>query len=558
MIRKVASVLALLVALVGFARVVRDEVWTGEPNRAADALPLYLSGAAVAQGLDPTQQTSLSQVYDEREMTVAAATFSTLYPATAGSLMRWVSPLTWGSFARAWRWILLGAIAAYGLAAAIRVDGDRWARLGWGGAVAAALVWHPVSPEALRLGQVNVILGALCALALALTARQKAGAAVLLAVGALVKLVPGALAIPLLATRRWRPVGVMGVLGVLGIATVLPVVTLPRFVEAVFETLRFQSHIDPDWLVGRSPAPGWMRTLGWIRHDGLQWITLGAAALVPALRPSAGTAAAGMALLCAWLGADAAGFHVLYLPLAWPVWTWAAGRPAHFAVVVVGSFAATLLPDLTPEPRMVVAGFVAWGVALAGLLQEARKVAPAPVEADPEVRQGALALAGVACGALLMGSIPGDGPLAAPLPEGQATPEGAGFIHAGDRVPGQRRSLGAGIDRPASTLARPGTIRGLQFYLRRAPGLWRELGAAYPAREAFFEARASAAPTGELRDLSGRQVRAWLVEEQAARDKLVSEGLDVGEVGRALEGALASGLADPDLEARIPEVQQGQ
>jgi len=88
-------------------------------------------------------------------------------------------------------------------------------------------------------------------------------------------------------------------------------------IEAIRETLRFQATIDPDWLVGRDPAPEWMRLLGFVRHTPLQWITLAAVAIVPAARPSARTALAGMALLCAWLGADAAGFHVLYAPLAY-------------------------------------------------------------------------------------------------------------------------------------------------------------------------------------------------------------------------------------------------
>jgi hypothetical protein len=188
---------------------------------------------------------------------------------------------------------------------------------------------------------------------------------------------------------------------------------------------------------------------------------------------------------------------------------------------------------------------VAWLFVARALVEAAGRVRPATWEADREFRDGVVALAGVATGALLVGAVPGDGPLAPPLPEGQTVPEGAGFIHPGDRVPGQIKALGAGFDRPASTLAKPGTIRDLQRYLRRAPLLWRERAAAYPARADFFEARAKAVPNGELRNLSGREVAAWLVAEKATVDQLDSEGIDVGaEIREGLAGALASGITE--------------
>jgi hypothetical protein len=556
-LKKPAAVVAILVALGGLARIANDEVLADTGTRASDALPLYLYGAAATEGLDPTQQASLARVYDERGMSVGAATFSTLYPATAGALMRPFGGLTWEAFTPIWRSILLIALATYGLSAAWLATGDRWTRAAWGGATVALLAWHPVSAECVRLGQVNMVLGALCAAAIAASVRDRGGlAGGLLAVGALVKLVPGALVIPLVAERRWRAAVAAAGIGALGLALTLPLAGIPRIAAAIGETMRFQSSIDPDWLVGRERAPEWMRILGFLRHSGLQGVTLGAALLVPALRPSRATSAGAMALVCAWLGADAAGFHVLYTPLAYPAVLWVAtGRPVRFAAIGALFFGLSHLPGIAAEPRMVLFGLCAWAFAAVSLLEAAAAVPRAAIERDRPFRDGALALLGVLTGVSLVASIPGNGPVAAPLPEGETAPEGAGFIHPSDRVPGRVTALGAGIDRPASTLAKAGTIRDLQIHLRRAAIQWRALAARYPERASLFEARAKAVPSGELRDLSGREVRQWLLDERALLDQLRSDGLDAGELGTSLDAALKSGLADPDLESRIPAVQ---
>ncbi|MFN7147542.1 MAG: hypothetical protein ACK4YP_27490, partial [Myxococcota bacterium] len=325
-------------------------------------------------------------------------------------------------------------------------------------------------------------------------------------------------------------------------------------ISAVLGTLRFQASIDPDWLVGKDPAPAWMRLFGWIRHEPLQWLTLGIVAIVPFARPSVRTAVAGMALLTAWLGADAAGFHVLYAPLAYPVFVLLAGEAALFVPLVAAFYALAFGPEaLGAEPRMVLFGFLAWAAAAATLVRAAAEVPAGAVEAEPEVKQAGLAMAGVVSGALLVGAVPGEGPVAAPLPEGQTAPEGPGFIHANDRVPGEVRALGGGLDRPASTLAKPGTIRALQLYMRRAPVAWNQLAERYPARADLCRARASAAPGGDLRDHSGRAVAAWLTEEAAVVTRLQAEGLDLGDLPAALNAALAAGLTDPGLESRIPE-----
>ncbi len=556
-LRPVVAVLAVALAVGGLARVAHTEILTDSPSRASDALPLYLSGAAVDAGLDPTQERSLAQVYDQRALSVGAATFSTLYPATAGVLLQPFASLSWPDFTRAWRWSLWLSIALFGVAGGVAARGDRWTNLAWGGALTALLAWHPITAECVRLGQVNMGLGAVCAAAMTVVTRSRSSwladllCGALLGLGGAVKLVPAALLLPLLAARRWRTAVGAALVGGVTLAAALPIVPLGRMVEAIQETLRFQAAIDPDWLVGQSPAPGWMRVLGFIRHDALPWITLGACGLIPALRPSARTAVAGMGLLCAWLGADAAGFHVLYAPLAWPVFVLFVGRPWVFIPLVLVFYGFVHLPGLTPEPRMVLFGLVAWVLAAGELVRAAGEVQPGPAEADPELRQAGLALAGVVSGALLVGAVPGDGPVAAPLPEGQSTPAGPGFIHAGYRVPGAVRALGGGLDRPASTLARPGTIRGLQLYMRSAPGAWRALAERYPARAAVLSGRADGVPGGDLRDHSGREMAVWLGSEAAAVVQLTQEGLDVGELSRALDVALTSGLTDADLGARI-------
>ncbi|MDP2306211.1 MAG: glycosyltransferase 87 family protein [Pseudomonadota bacterium] len=566
-LRPAAALLAALLALAGLVRIAESEIIGNAETRASDALPLYLSGAAVAAGLDPTRERSLSKVYDERGLSVGAATFSTLYPATAGVVMRMPAALSWPAFSTLWRWILLGAVTTFGFAAAGAVAGDRWTRLLWGSVVTAVLAWHPVTGECVRLGQVNMVLGALCAVAMAGVSGISTGGvspgrrgwAIDLVVGAALglggalKLVPAALLLPLVATRRWRPTVGAAAIGLLALALVLPITPLPRVIEAIRETLRFQATIDPDWLVGRDPAPDWMRLLGFIRHTPLQWITLAAVAIVPAARPSARTALAGMALLCAWLGADAAGFHVLYAPLAYPVFLLLVGRPVAFVGLAATFYVLSAAPaSLGAEPRMVLFGLVAWVAAATALLRDAAAVPAGALEADGEARQAALAMAGVATGFMLAGAVPGEGPVAAPLPEGQTTPEGAGFIRPSDRVPGEVRALGGGLDRPASTLARPGTVRALQLYLRGASVAWGQLAERYPARAALCAARAGAAPAGDLRDHSGRVIAAWLVEERATVTRLQAEGLDLGDLPTALTAALASGLADPDLDTRIP------
>jgi hypothetical protein len=286
-----------------------------------------------------------------------------------------------------------------------------------------------------------------------------------------------------------------------------------------------------------------MRTIGWLRHDAMGAATLGALVIAPLLRPSPATAAGAIALLCAWLGADAAGFHVLYAPLAWPAAVWVStGRPVATLLVLVSWFGVRFVPGVGAEPQMVLWGAGVWALAAARLASDAARVPASALERHGD--HGVVALAGVCVGLQIASAFPGSGPVAPPLPEGRTAPEGPGFIRPNDRVPGRARALGAGMDRAASTLARPGTIRGLQLHLRGAPLLWRDVADRYPARATFLLDRARAAPAGDLRDHSGRDIAAWLRDEDAAVTQLSIEGVDVVDLRASLDAALASGLTE--------------
>ena len=115
--QRLVAGLFFVLTLLGLANTLQKEIFNAQNTRASDALPLYLSAAAVSEGLDPTLRESLGQVYDERGMNVGAATFSTLYPATAGWLLQPLSALSWEEFTVCWRWMLVGAQALLLLAA---------------------------------------------------------------------------------------------------------------------------------------------------------------------------------------------------------------------------------------------------------------------------------------------------------------------------------------------------------------------------------------------------------------------------------------------------------
>jgi hypothetical protein len=100
------------------------------------------------------------------------------------------------------------------------------------------------------------------------------------------------------------------------------------------------------------------------------------------------------------------------------------------------------------------------------------------------------------------------------------------------------------MDRAASTLARPGTIRALQEHMRSAPAEWDALAGRYPARAAELRAVGRSAPRGVLKTVSGTDVRDWLREERAALERFAGEGLDVTALRAAHDAAWVSGLGE--------------
>ena len=167
-------------------------------------------------------------------------------------------------------------------------------------------------------------------------------------------------------------------LGVLGLTAAY--VPLTSVVSGVLATLDFQAGVRPDWMV-RNPAPGWMIVIGTFRHLPMGVVT--ALLSLLAFRGQRDVAASAVMLIAAWLGTDAAGFHVLYTPLYLPalaytaVWALDPAAPRHAWVTAALAFvpsalAAWPLPGVVIEARLVLAGLVVWAATAARLLWVAR------------------------------------------------------------------------------------------------------------------------------------------------------------------------------------------
>lgn len=306
---------------------------------------------------------------------MAPALFSNLYPATAGVMALPLAGQPWERFVPLWRRMLLAGALVAGAAGGLASARGRWAPLAGAAGAWMAVALFPVTRECVVLGQVNLLIGAILGLCMACAARGwTAPAAVLAVAGAGVKLVPCIALWPLAAARRWKALIAAGVAGSILIGVTWAFVPLPRLAAGVLATLRFQASIMPDWL-GAHPAGPRILELGSLRHGPMALWTVALAGLCAATAGrSPAVIAAAMALGAAWLGADAAAFHVLYAPLylpavaflaLWPLephapaWSWGLAPLAAAPMVLYGSNA------LTPvEARMVIAGEILWlGVA---------------------------------------------------------------------------------------------------------------------------------------------------------------------------------------------------
>jgi hypothetical protein len=363
-------------------------------SAAHDALPLYLSGATLSAGGDPTDPRALEQTSLDQGLNLKPAVFSNLYPASAGALVRPLTRGSWAQFLPVWRAILPGGALAAGAGAGLAAargrqgDGDRdgtgaglAAARGHRTALAASIgAWiavgpFPVTAECLGLGQVNLLIGGLLGSIMAALALEQAWlAGLLVAIGASIKLVPAMALVPIAAARRWAGVVAAVAAGALVRGMTLELVSLERVVWGVRHTLDFQSHVQPD-RIGRNPAAPWLVRLGELRHLPLAGATLvlaGGAAILA--RRRAAVVAGGVALAAAWLGTDAAAFHILYAPLHLPALVYAAvwalddaaprGAWLTTGVAAIPSALYALPYPAVPEARLVIAGYLVW-VALA-------------------------------------------------------------------------------------------------------------------------------------------------------------------------------------------------
>lgn len=343
--------------------------------QAADALPLYLSAATVLDGGDPTDQLDLQATYLSRKVVARAAIFSNLYPASAGVLLQPLAVLEYNQFIGWWRALLMFGAVLAGVGAALGSVRGRAAPLAAAIGLWLATAGFPVTAECISLGQANLLMAGVMAVAMAALARGwttlAAAAGVL---GAGIKLVPAAIFAPMLGGRQWWGLLAGALLG--GALALVTVTAVPfdRVVGGVQATLQFQSAISPDWL-NDIDAPEWVVFVGDWRHRATQLITvvlvLGsswAAAGTSRLRP---TMAGGVALITAWLGADAAAFHVLYAPLyipavvylaTWPLdrdaprWSWGLVPLAAAPWIALGS----PLTEVADSFALTVAGLVVW------------------------------------------------------------------------------------------------------------------------------------------------------------------------------------------------------
>lgn len=373
----VAVAMALLAARAG-AAVWRDAQGFDLPQ-AVDALPVYLSSAVVRAGGDPTRRADLVRAFQDLHMQVEPGVFSNLYPASTGVMLETLTHRPWARFVPLWRAVLFGAAVVAGVAAGLA--GVGWGPAGWRGAsrpVAAAalgaayVLSFPHLGEGIGVGQMNILIAAGFALTMWATRSRLYGlAAVVATLGAGLKLVPAIALWPLLCGRRWRAVGLAVVTALAIVAWTTVFVPIDTFLHGIAATLASKSVITPDWL-GRTPSILPVRILGTLRHGLLGGTTLllagGCAALADErARPRVLTL--GVALGAAWVGADAAGFLLLYAPLyasaavlllTWPLdddaprWSWLVAPLALTPWVFAGlSFAV-------PEARLTLAGECVW------------------------------------------------------------------------------------------------------------------------------------------------------------------------------------------------------
>ncbi|MCB9741192.1 MAG: DUF2029 domain-containing protein [Alphaproteobacteria bacterium] len=574
-LRRWLSWAALLAAFALFTTVPRGAVFTERPRHMADALPLYLYAAAVDEGLSPIDPDSLREIYERRDMGVKAATWSTLYPATAGVLMRPFAALSWKQFEAVWAWVLMAATLAVGLLIPTPGGGSpERRRLTWALGV-SLMALTPASVETARLGQVNMLLAALSAAALVLSLRRRdlLGGA-LLGLGACLKLVPAAVALPLFLGGRWR-VAVGGCLiGLPALALAFGVTPPEALIAGLRDTSAFQSIITPAWLVNPE-LPRWIWHLGFTRHTALMSLTGIVAVTFSLWRPGPGVLVGAGALVLAWLGTSASVFHLLYTPLYAPAWLWICAWaldpraprwtwPLSFAYAVAGVwFPAQYWWGIDPTVACMLFGFLVWLGVLArtlweaGLAEERGPLAPL-LERWPSAPAAAYGLAGVWIVAKV--GLPGDGPVDAPLtdtPGQEIRRTGVGFIDPDERPPGagpdwvsplpMLRAPEDGAWRwpemPVTGALTPRSRKPLDAHLQAAPDLWLSQAAALqdPALAEAARALAASTPRGAFTRLPYQSLATWLASEGVLMARIEAQGQSVPALRESWEAVLDPG-----------------
>lgn len=432
---------------------------------ASDALPIYLAGAAVLDGGDPTQARDLIMAYERRGMGTGALFFSTLYPASVGVMVAPLADRPWVDFLGIWRFLMLLGAALAGIAGGLAsVRGPRaWLAAPLGGLVVMA--GFPLLPESMGLGQANLLISGLAGLSILGLSRgwgTLAGSAA--AVGVALKLVPGLLFWPMIMGRRWQAVVVGAITCAVLLAWTLSTVSVDAAIGGILGTIRFQQGVYPDWM-NRNPAPDWMIFLGALRGVPLGALTLGLigrGCLQASPEQRRPVLAASGAAAVAWLATHAAAVGVFYGTLLLPALAYAAlwplsdhaprrawmGLPLVLAPWLLGGGLPTGLAD---EPRMVLLGMAVWAVCVSRLLHAG------PRMARSSQWVGALV---VAIGLVLAGVRTAQGPSLPPLSgDGMETmPQGHGAGVGGvgpdrnwnpqmpERMPGQDQPEGSDGD----------------------------------------------------------------------------------------------------------------
>ncbi len=563
--RRAASWLVPALALLACAWAASQSVLAEGPTRMSDALPLYLYGAAFDAGLSPVDTASLQQVYEQRGLRVGAALWSTLYPATAGPWLLPLSRLSWEGFSRAWGWILLLSSMGVGLlipSPTPRSGEDR--RLVLGAGLLLAALFLPTT-ESARLGQINALLAVLCAGALVLAARRRGVlAGLLLGLGASLKLVPVLLAGPLLLGRRWKvPLGGL-LLGLPTLAITLTVLPLDGLVQALRDTAEFQDTVAPAWL-SQDIVPGWMLTLGDLRHRGLMFASLAIASGLALWRPAPGVLVGACMLLLAWLGTDASAFHILYAPLylpalvwvaTWPLearsprWSWALALPLALAALGMPRWELWFM-DATVS--CVLLGYLAW---LGVLARTGWELSVSELDAGPVerlVQRFPLPLAGaagltVALCLLLPKSSTGKPPPDSVVidQDGELVRTGPGFLDPGTQPPGAVSAPAQVGESPTpttpgvSSTVRPwpemgpqgslakGSRRTVSRHLGLAAWRWEEVARAQPDHAELALDLADWVPDDDLRSVEVGHLARFLAAEGVLLRRLEDEGVEVG------------------------------